>query len=152
MHLKIQEMNGDGTGSLNIRSSQHLSVNQTTSFFKTELLGHVNSSVELPQNFNCHMVDVVLRGHVNSIEKVTIGPQCMFSLESNEDLYVIMRKLVIQTDGEIKFMAKNGKVEMEGMSLDIRGGAKVRFVMFGEDRLEKNPGKLERQNKMVWKV
>ena len=79
MHLKIHEMNGDGTGSLNIRSSQHLSVNQTTSFFKTELLGHVNSSVELPQNFNCHTVDVVLRGQVNSIEKVTIGPQCMFS-------------------------------------------------------------------------
>lgn len=152
MHLKIHEMNGDGTGSLNIRSSQHLSVNQTTSFFKTELLGHVNSSVELPQNFNCHTVDVVLRGQVNSIEKVTIGPQCMFSLESNEDLYVIMRKLVIQTDGEIKFMAKNGEVEMEGMSLDIRGGAKVRFVMFGGDRLEKNPEKLEKQNKMVWKV
>lgn len=127
IHLRIDEIDGDGTGSLNIRSSQLLSVNQTASFFKTEILAQVNSSVELPQDFNCHMVDVVIRGKVNKIEKATVGPRCLFSLETHEEkLNLIMRRLVIQTDGEMKLMAKNGEVMLEGTALDIRGGAKVR--------------------------
>lgn len=103
-------------------------MNRTTSFFKTELLAHVNSSLELPKDFNCHMVDVVVRGQVNAIEKATIGPRCLFSLETEDDkLDLVMKRLVIQTEGEMRLTAKNGEVTVEGTSLDIRGGARVSF-------------------------
>lgn len=128
VHLWIDELDGDGTGSMNTRSTQLLSVNYTTTFFKTELLAHVNSTVNLPQYFNCHSVNVVVRGVVNALEKVTVGPQCFFSLESeNEKLNLAMNKLVIQTDGRMKLMAKVQDVVVQGISLDIRGGGKVRM-------------------------
>ena len=125
VHLRIDELDGDGTGSLNVRSEEKLSINRTTSYFKTALLAHVNSSLNLPQDFNCHSVNVVVRGAVNAIKKVTVGPQCALSLERyNEKLNLTMGKLVIQTDGTIKLMAKP-EVEVQGVSLDIRGGARV---------------------------
>jgi hypothetical protein len=122
--LEIDELDGDGTGSMNVRSTQQLSVNQTTSYFKTELLGHVNSILNLPQDFNCHSVNVVVRGDLNVLEKVTIGPQCMFSVEGDK-LNLTMRKLVIQTGGHMTLMAKPEEVVVHGISLDIRGGAIV---------------------------
>ena len=127
VHLEIDELDGDGTGSMNARSTQLFSVNYTTSFFKTELLAHVNSTLNLPQDFNCHTVNVVVRGVVNALEKVTVGPQCFFSLESEkEKLNLTMNKLVIQTDGRMKLMEKDQEVVVQGISLDIRGGGKVR--------------------------
>ena len=126
VHMRIDELDGDGTGSMNIRSSQRLSVNWTTSYFKTELLGHVNSSLDLPQDFNCHVVDIVVRGDVNKIENVTVGPKCLFLVGPEQEILdLTMRKLVIQTGGEMRLMAGNGQVVLEGISMDIRGGAKV---------------------------
>ena len=131
VHLQIDELDGDGTGSMNARSTQLFSVNYTTSFFKTELLAHVNSTLNLPQDFNCHTVNVVVRGVVNALEKVTVGPQCFFSLESEkETLNLTMNKLVIQTDGRMKLMAKDQEVVVQGISLDIRGGGKVRVHIY----------------------
>lgn len=126
VHLGIEELDGDGTGSLNVRSTQQLSVNHTTSYFKTDILAHENSSLILPQDFNCHSVNVVVRGDVNGIEKVTVGPQCVFSLQHHDkNLNLTMSKLVVQTDGKMKLLAKHGEVEVQGISLDIRGGARV---------------------------
>ena len=131
VHLQIDELDGDGTGSMNARSTQLFSVNYTTSFFKTELLAHVNSTLNLPQDFNCHTVNVVVRGVVNALEKVTVGPQCFFSLDSEkETLNLTMNKLVIQTDGHMKLMAKDQEVVVQGISLDIRGGGKVRVHIY----------------------
>jgi hypothetical protein len=126
VHLGIDELDGDGTGSINVRSTQQLSVTHTTSFFKTELLAHVDSTLNLPKDFNCHSVNVVVRGAVNALEKVTVGPQCLFSLESeSEKLNLTMSKLVVQTDGRMKLMARHDEVVVQGISLDIRGGARV---------------------------
>jgi hypothetical protein len=69
-------------------------------------------------------VNVVVRGAVNALEKVTVGPQCLFSLES-EKLNLTMTKLVVQTDGRMKLMARHDEVVVQGVSLDIRGGARV---------------------------
>ena len=124
VHVGIDELDGDGTGSINVRSTQQLSVTHTTSFFKTELLAHVDSTLNLPKDFNCHSVNVVVRGAVNALEKVTVGPQCLFSLES-EKLNLTMTKLVVQTDGRMKLMARHDEVVVQGVSLDIRGGARV---------------------------
>lgn len=125
-HLGIEELDGDGTGSFNVRSTQQLLVNHTTNYFKTEILAHENSSLFLPQDFNCHSVNVVVRGDVNGIEKVTVGPQCVFSVQRQEgNLNLTVRKLVVQTDGEVKLLARHGEVEVHGISLDIRGGARV---------------------------
>ena len=126
VHLRIDELDGDGTGSMNARSTQQLSVNRTTSYFKTELLSHVNSTLNLPQDFNCHSVNVVVRSVLNSLEKVTVGPQCLFSLDSESGkLNLSMSKLVIQTEGRMKLMARADEVVIQGISLDIRGGARV---------------------------
>ena len=126
VHLRIDELDGDGTGSMNARSTQQLSVNRTTSYFKTELLSHVNSTLNLPQDFNCHSVNVVVRGVLNALEKVTVGPRCLFSLDSESGkLNLSMSKLVIQTDGRMKLMARADEVAIQGISLDIRGGAGV---------------------------
>jgi hypothetical protein len=124
VHVGIDELDGDGTGSINVRSTQQLSVTHTTSYFKTELLAHVDSTLNLPKDFNCHSVNVVVRGAVNALEKVTVGPQCLFSLES-EKLNLTMTKLVVQTDGRMKLMARHDEVVVQGVSLDIRGGARV---------------------------
>ena len=124
VHVRIDELDGDGTGSINVRSTQQLSVTHTTSYFKTELLAHVDSTLNLPKDFNCHSVNVVVRGAVNALEKVTVGPQCLFSLES-EKLNLTMTKLVVQTDGRMKLMARHDEVVVQGVSLDIRGGARV---------------------------
>lgn len=126
VHLEIEELDGDGTGSMNVRSTQRLSVNRTTNYFKTELLAHIKSSLHLPQDFNCHSVNVVVRGAVNTFEKVTVGPQCFFSLTNDdEELNLTMSKLVVQTNGRMKLMAKRDKALIKGISLDIRGGASV---------------------------
>ena len=114
---------------MNARSTQQLSVNHTTNYFKTELLGHVNSTLNLPQDFNCHSVNVVVRGDLNVLEKVTVGPQCLFSVEGGK-LNLTMRKLVIQTGGHMKLMARPREVVVQGILLDIRGGAKVSVFNF----------------------
>ena len=129
VNLEIDELDGDGTGSMNARATQQLSVNHTTNYFKTELLGHVNSTLNLPEDFNCHSVNVVVRGDLNVLEKVTVGPQCLFSVEGGK-LNLTMRKLVIQTGGHMKLMARPREVVVQGISLDIRGGAKVSVFKF----------------------
>lgn len=130
VHTGIIELDGDGTGSINIRSTQQLSINRTTKYFKTELLAHVDSMLYLPQDFNCHSVNVVVRSVVNALEKVTVGPQCWFTLESRDyHLNLTMTNLVIQTNGHMKLMAGSGDVLLAGISLDIRGGATVSMYM-----------------------
>ena len=131
LHLKINELDGDGTGSMNVRSTQELSINHTTSYFKTELLAHMKSTLNLPQDFNCHSVNIIVRGAVNALEKVTVGPRCLFSLQSvNEKLNLTMKKIIVQTNGRMQLMARSDEVVVQGISLDIRGGAKVSMRKF----------------------
>lgn len=71
-------------------------------------------------------MNIHARGVIKNFNEVSVGPRCFLSIEEKEtSLNLSINKLVVQTDGRLQLLAENGEVVVNGVSMDVRGGARV---------------------------
>ena len=80
---------------------------------------------------NCRGVEVVMRGTMQKMQNLTVGPQCRFILQDSTETTFALDHVVVQTDG---FMAAFREdlmmVDIRGKTFDIRGGATVSIFSY----------------------
>lgn len=95
------------------------------------VLSQENSHVKLPSNTLCRAVEVVLRGYLDKMSNLTIGPNCRFILENSTESQFDFDHVVVQTNGYMAAIRFDQQlVTLKGKTIDIRGGAKVILKIF----------------------
>ena len=127
--VNCNTVHGDSSGLLTVRPGQRFRVISSVQHLPFSVLAQERSHVDLPLSTACRAVELVLRGTIDKISNLTVGPHCRFTLENSTGNRFNFDHVVVQTDG---FMAATRadqqRVEIKGKTLDIRGGAKVGFM------------------------
>lgn len=130
--LIVNELYGETTGHLTIFSGQYTHMNMSIGYLPFSLLTQKGANVSLPQHLTCRGVDVVLRGTLDKLVNLTVGPHCVFNLDSPSDNHYVFDHVVVQTDGSMIVKQDLSSTYIKGVTWDIRGGGQVSYTLSQE--------------------
>lgn len=93
------------------------------------LLVQKASNVALPEMTNCRGVEVTMRGTMEKMQNLTVGPFCKFIIHNSTETNFTFNHVIVQTDGYLAIDREDKQlVTVKGKTIDIRGGGKVRVM------------------------
>lgn len=126
--VHVEKIAGDTTGLVTVRPSQRVNMKSSDGLLPFSFLVQKNATVELPGFTTCRSVEVMMRGTMEKMQNLTVGPHCKFVIQNSTETSFSYDHVVVQTDG---FMAVDrddqAHVTVAGKTLDIRGGGRVSF-------------------------
>jgi len=85
------------------------------------------SNVALPEMTNCRGVEVTMRGTMEKMQNLTVGPFCKFVIQNSTETNFTYNHVVVQTHGDLSIDREDKElVTIKGKTFDIRGGGKVK--------------------------
>lgn len=126
IQVHVEKISGDATGLLTVRPSQRINMKLSEGQLPFSILVQKASNVALPEMTNCRDVEVTMRGTMEKMQNLTVGPFCKFVVHNSTETDFTYNHVVVQTHGYLA-IDKDDKqlVTIEGKTFDIRGGGKV---------------------------
>lgn len=111
---------------MTVRQSQRVHFKGEEQHLPFSFLSQKDSQVGLSSFMTCRGVEVIMKGTMERMQKLTVGPSCRFVIKDSTETKFDLGHVVVQTSGYLAIERNDQKhVTMSGEALDIRGGGKV---------------------------
>lgn len=131
---------------MTVRQTQRVHFKGEEHHLPFSFLSQKNSSIGLPSFMTCRGVEVIMKGTMERMQNLTVGPGCRFVIKDSTETEFSLGHVVVQTSGYLAIERKDQKhVTMLGEALDIRGGGKVSFSFVSKYSRTSNNGHLPRK-------